>query len=247
MARKTKSGLIVPDSMGLDYMPPITRPSNYTPERIDTPEGSGVIGIQGKTLHPQQFATMVQNIEHGVLTASDEDLEAGKSWYPRAQEIAHEVGGGDIRKGAGILAVTSPQNSWGENVRMAREIGRTGTTKGFITGDTIRRANEIREGRDPAELLPEKLKTGHFFRNIHDPSDRSSVTIDRHAHDASINERWGSRDRGLGTLGRYGTFVNAHMAATQRLNTISGLEDLNAGQTQAVNWVRWRNMHGITD
>jgi hypothetical protein len=247
MARKNESGLIVPDSMGLDYMPPITRPSSHTPERVSPAEGSNVIGIQGKTLHPEQFAMMVKNIEHGVLSASDKELEAGKVWYPKAQEIAHEVGGGDIRKGAGILAVTSPQNSWNENIRMAKEIGKTGTTKGFITRDTIRRANEIREGRDPSEVLPEKLKTGHFFRNINDPSDRSSVTIDRHAHDAAINERWGGRERSLGGVGRYGTFVNAHMAATQRLNTIPGLEDMNAGQTQAVNWVRWRNMHGITD
>jgi hypothetical protein len=221
--------------------------ADYTPKRVLTPKGSEVIGIQGRSLHPRQFSSMVKNIEHGVLSASDEEIEAGKLWYPKAQEIAHEVGGGDIRKGAGIIAVTSPQNSWNENVRMAREIGRSGTTKGFITQDTIRRANEMREGRDPAEMLPEKLKTGHFFRNIHDPSDRSSVTIDRHAHDASINERWGGKDRGLATVGRYNTFVNAHMGATQRLNTVPGLEDLTPGQTQAINWVSWRTKHGITD
>ena len=240
-------GLILPDNKGLDYTPPLTRTSDYTPRRVLPAKGSDFIGVQGKTLHPQQFATMVKNIEHGVLSASDEDFESGKLWYPKAQEIAHEVGGGDIRKGAGILAVTSPQVPWGENIRMAREIGRTGTTKGFITGDTIRRANEIREGRDPAEVIPQKLKTGHFFRNIADPSDRSSVTIDRHAHDASIHDRWGKRERDLGKIGRYQTFANAHMAATQRLNTVPGLEDLTPGQTQAVNWVSWRNKFGLTD
>jgi hypothetical protein len=235
----TESGLIVPDDNDKGL--------TYEPKRVLPPKKSAFIGIQDKTLHPRQFSTMVKNIEHGVLTSSDKEIEAGRSWYPRAQEIAHEVGQGDVRKGAGILAVTSPQNSWNENIRMAREIGRSGTTSGFITQDTKRRANEIREGRDPAEILPEKLKTGHFFRNIADPSDRSSVTIDRHAHDATINERWGARDRSLGTIGRYGTFVNAHMAATQRLNQVPGLEDINAGQTQAINWVRWRNKHGITD
>lgn len=245
MAR-TESGLIIPDDAGrgLDYVPPI---SNYTPRRVLPPKGQNAIGVQGSSLHPQQFATMVKNIEHGIITATDEELEAGKDWYPKAQEIAHEVGGGDIRKGAGIIAITSPQNSWNENVRMAREIGRTGTTKGFITGETVRRANEIREGRDPAELLPEKLKTGHFFRNIFDPTDRSSVTIDRHAHDAAINDRWGARERELGRIGRYSTFVNAHLGATQRLNAIPGLENLTPGQVQAINWVRWRNKHGIFD
>lgn len=232
-----EDGLIVPDGKGL----------NYTPKRVLPARGGDVIGIKGKTLHPQQFATMTRNIEHGVLTASDDEIESGKLWYPKAQEIAHEVGGGDIRKGAGILAITSPQNSWGENVRMAKEIGRTGTTHGFITKDTVKRANEVREGRDPAEILPMKLKTGNFFTNINDPSDRSAVTIDRHAHDAAINERWGKRDRALGGIGRYNTFAEAHMTATNRLNTVSGFEDLNAGQTQAINWVRWRNAHGITD
>jgi hypothetical protein len=212
-------------------------------QSVHPPKGSANIGIQGKDLHPRQFGTMVRNIERSVRMGSDTDIEEGKLWYPRAQEIAHEIGGGDIRKGAGILAVTSPQVPWSENVRMARDIGRTGTTKGFITQETIGKARRMLEGEDPETILPMKQKTGHFYRNIKDPSDPTAVTIDRHAHDLAVGKQWGSQDRGLAAIGRYNTFVDAHMKASQRLSDIG----LTPPQTQAVGWVNWRRLHGITD
>ena len=222
------------------------RGENYVPKRVHPPQGKAHIGIQGRTLHPNQFSAMVSNIAGNVLSASDEDFEAGKLWYPKAHEIAHEIGNGDVVKGAGIIAAASPGTSWNENVRMAREIGKTGSTRGYITQNELGRARQIREGADPRTILPMDIKTGHFFKNIVDPQDRSSVTIDRHAHDAAIGQRWGSRPRAL-TGGRYQTFANAHITATQHLNKISGLEDMVPSEVQAVTWLHHRRKYGIVD
>ena len=210
---------------------------------VKPPKEGAFIDIQDKGLHPRQFAAMVRNVERSVRMGSDADIEAGKLWYPRAQEIAHEIGRGDVRKGAGILAVTSPQVGWNENVRMAREIAKTGNTSGYITGDTKGKARRILEGEDPETILPMNKKTGNFYRNIKDPSDPTAVTIDRHAHDLAIGTQWGGADRGLGAIGRYNTFVNAHIKATHRLSDIG----LTPPETQATGWVNWRRLHGITD
>ena len=219
---------------------------DYTPKRVHPPKGANFIGIQDKTLHPNQFSSMVKNIVGNVLSASDQDFEDGKLWYPKGQGIATEIGGGNLDKGAGIIAAVSPGTGWNENVRMATDIGRTGDTKGYITGAEKGRAQKIREGADPRTILPMDIKTGHFFRNLVNPRDPSAVTIDRHAHDAAIGQRWGSRNRGL-TGGRYQTFANAHFTATQHLNRISGLEDLVPSEVQAISWIHHRRKLGIVD
>jgi hypothetical protein len=222
------------------------RGEDYIPKRVLPPKGKPYVGIQGKSLHPNQFSTMVKNIAGGVLSASDDDFEAGKLWYPKAQEIAHEVGDGDIVKGAGIIAAVSPGTGWNENIRMARDIGRSGSTKGYITQNELGKARQIREGANPRDVLPMDIKTGHFFKNIVDPRDSTAVTIDRHAHDAAIGEKWGSRQRQL-TGGRYQTFANAHFTATQHLNKVAGMEGLVPSEVQAVNWIHWRRKHGLVD
>jgi hypothetical protein len=208
------------------------------------PGDKGFARIAGKDLHPRQFQLMVRNIENAVRSASPQDIKGGSEWYKQAQEIAHEIGGGDIRKGAGIIAATSPGTAWNTNIRMARDVAKTGTTRGYITQAELGKAQRIREGEDPETILPMGLKTGHFFKNILDPSDPSAVTIDRHAHDLAVGRKLGSANRALGAPGRYNTFVSAHMQATNKLSDM-GIEVPN--QTQAISWVNWRRLHGITD
>lgn len=203
----------------------------------------GFSGIQGKDLHPQQFALMARNIEHAVRTASPEDVRSGMDWYNRAHDIASEVGRGDVRKGAGIIAALSPQTEWTENVRMARQLSNTGTATGYITQKEVGKARRILEGEKPEDVLPMHFKTGHFYRNIADPSDPNAVTVDRHAHDLAIARRFGSSHRALDTIGRYQTFVNAHVQATHRLADMN----LTPNQTQAISWVNWRRLHGAKD
>jgi len=230
-----ESGLVVPKGI------------SYTPKTVHPPKGQSLIGIQGKSLHPLQFSTMVRNIEHQVRSASDEDIASGMVWYPKGQEIAGNTGRGDVRMGAGIIAALSPQKRWDLNIKIAEDMMRTG--KAGHTAQQVSQARRIREGEDPSAVLPMTKKTGHFYRNLYNPSDPEPVTIDRHAHASAVNKRAVSvggeePDLGLQTIGRYNTFVNAHVAATHRLADM-GVTIPN--QTQAIAWVNWRRQHGIVD
>jgi len=214
-------------------------PRSHGYERVLPAKGTSFVGIQGKTLHPNQFGRMVRNIERTVKAATPEQRKHGETWYQQANEMAHEIGKGDVQKGAGMIAALSPKSSWTENIRMARELSKTGTTRGYISGSELNRAQRIREGEAPESILPMDKKTGHFYKNIINPSDEKSVTVDRHAHDIAVGEVWGGRDRGL-EGGRYNTFVNAHVQAAHRLGEVPS-------RVQATAWVRWRDLRGIKD
>ena len=236
--KASTAGVVMPKKLSKDDK--LIRAAGY--RQVST-NPKGVAGISGKDLHPMQQALMTRNIEHAVRSASPEEVRQGMDWYKRAHDVANEVGRGNTRKGAGIIAALSPQTEWTENVRMARQLADTGTATGYITRAEVGKARRILEGEDPETVLPMQAKTGHFFRNINDPSDVTAVTVDRHAHDLAMGRRFGSAQRSLGAIGRYQTFVGAHMNATNRLSDMN----LVPNQTQAISWVRWRNLHGLKD
>lgn len=165
----------------------------------------------------RQFNALVRNIvtTHDELTKDyPHVLRANYEWYDKAHDIANKLGGGNIIKGAGVLAAMSPQKKWDLNQKLAQDMFKTGTAG--QTGVQVAKARRIIDGEHPADVLGD-LKEGHFFHNIFDPSDTSHVTIDRHAHDIARREKWGNNPRGLGAVGRYNTFVDAYGAASQHL------------------------------
>jgi hypothetical protein len=238
---KDAGDLYVPENMGKMDLPTgrLFDPKAHGYERVMPAKESPYIGIQGKTLHPNQFGRMVRNIERTVKSATPEEIQHGKTWYQQAHEMASEIGKGDVKRGAGVIAALSPKSSWTENVRMAREVSKTGSTRGYVSQAEVGRARRIMEGEDPETILPMEKKTGHFYKNILEPENPSYVTVDRHAHDIAIGQAWGGRERQL-EGGRYNTFVNAHLQAAHRLGEIPS-------RVQATAWVRWRNLRGIGD
>lgn len=200
------------------------------------------LGARIDKLHPNQFNRMIHNVTHAVRSASQEDVRAGLDWYKRAHDFAGEIGRGDVRRGAGAIAILSAQVGWNENQRMARQLRDTGTASGgFVTTKQVSQARNVLEGAaQPEDYLPKDKKTGHFFRNIINPDDPESVTIDRHAHDITVGRVLGSADRGLQTPTRYNTFVEAHKQAAGDLGMLPS-------QAQAVGWVNWRRHRGIVD
>lgn len=178
-----------------------------------------------------EFEDYVANIIHAWYMASDGDMAQGRAWYPVAHDIADVIGDGDMRKGAGLIAALSPQTGWERNCELARDAA-NGNVHGH-SGQTLDKVRAILDGADPADVLPADRKTGHFYRNIADPSDPDPVTIDRHAHDVAVNERYGSRDRGLGCASRYATLAHAYREAARRLGELPCT-------VQAVTWVAWR-------
>jgi hypothetical protein len=205
-------------------------------------------GRWDKNLAQAQFHTHVQNIIDKYHTASPELMKGGSAWYERAHEEAKKIGGGDVRKGAGIIAALSPLNDWDRNVAEAHELRKTGGVSGALLPQNVEKARRIHGGEDPHDVLGGH-KVRSFFENIHDPSSTEHVTIDRHAYDIAMGHpfvgtgrkstpRGGggkmSPDIGLSAISRYQHFVHAYKSASEQL----GVEVPN--KAQAVSWVAHR-------
>lgn len=176
----------------------------------------------------------VDNITSRFKSATKEQRQEGVDWYKRANDIAFELGKGDVKKGAGILSALSPAMEWTRNIRAARELVNTGETTHQYYSSTVVKAKRILEGEDPDTLFNEKTgaKTLNFYHNIANPEDPLPVTIDRHAHDIAVGEK-GSMTKTLsGHLAgpRYRHFSEAYRNAAHEL----GIPIAN--QVQAVTW-----------
>ena len=188
------------------------------------------IKIQASRRVREQY---VANIITMFQSASEEQEQAGRAWYPTAHRIADMMTDGDVRLGAGLLAALSPQTTWDLNVRLACDAFDTGRPAGHF-GDALSKATRILAGLPPESVLPMQRKTGHFYRCIVDPSDKDAVCVDRHAHDAAVGTVYGSADRGLGAAGRYNLIADAYREAARRLGEIPQV-------VQAVTWVVWKD------
>lgn len=202
-------------------------------------------GRWDKNLAESQFKSHVQNIIGKYHSASLEFLKGGNEWYERAHDVAKHIGGGNVQRGAGIVAALSPQMSWERNINMAKELVQHGTAS--HTEDNLRKALKIYEGADPREVLGGH-KVRSFYENIVDPSNPNPVTIDRHAHDIAVGDPFkGSGggasdtkpvDLGLSSMGRYKHFEHAYRHAAGELGV-----DL-PHRVQAVTWVTHRGAIG---
>jgi hypothetical protein len=126
-----------------------------------------------------------QNIEDLYLGAVPTSHIDGENWYPTANLIATKVGDGDTKKGAGILAVLSPQKDWDVNIGLAFELVATGWATGQ-TKDNNNKALAILGGVDPdTMLLGSKGKGGakvsSFYNAILYPTWDNIPVVDRHA------------------------------------------------------------------
>jgi hypothetical protein len=194
----------------------------------------------GRSRGARQLAGMVRNISNTFEAANPEHRSAGMDWYERAHEHAQKLSdkyGVNVQTASGVVSAMSPQKRWDTNKRLADQFLATG--KAGHTGAQNRLATRIVEGEDPSQVLG-RVKTGNFYRNIVDPKDASAVTIDRHAHDIAVGQRYGEENRGLGAVGRYGLFADAYHSATQHINRGRDSGLVLPHQVQAVTWTHWR-------
>lgn len=190
-----------------------------------------MIDIKPKAVVREQYA---ENIISVWRQASGAQMQAGRSWYQNAHDMADMLADGDTEIGAGLLAALSPQTPWWLNVELASDAYETGKPTRHL-GDALSKATRILAGIPPEDVLPMSRKTGHFYRCILDPSDPEAVCIDRHAHDLAVGTVYGSADRGLGAHGRYALIAHCYREAAQRLGELPMT-------VQAVTWVVWRDM-----
>ena len=212
--------------------------------------GTDEHGRWDKNLAEAQFKTHVENIIKKHKESSPEFLRSGSEWYEKAHDVANKVGGGDVRKGAGVVAALSPLNEWARNVDEAHELVRTGKVQSALLPANVEKARRIHAGEDPEKVLGGH-KVTNFFQNILDPSNPSPVTIDRHAYDIAMGRPFAgaggrkksetprqtgtmSQDLGLSAMGRYKHFVRAYQHAAGEL------EVPVSNRVQAVTWVTHR-------
>lgn len=121
-------------------------------------------------------ATYAENIRAAWNAATDDQKTRGMVWYQVANELATMVGNGDASKGAGIIAALSPRMQWDRNVNLAKD-ALAGKPIHAMSG-SVRKAEAIMNGADPADVLPMSAKTGNFYLNMAFPNDPNPVTID---------------------------------------------------------------------
>jgi hypothetical protein len=215
-------------------------------------------GRWDKNLAESQFKGHVENIIKKYKEAPEEMLKGGHEWYSKAHDVAHTIGGGDTRRGAGIIAALSPLSTWEKNVSQAHELIKTGNVASALLPANVEKARRIHQGEDPTSVLGGH-KVTNFFHNINDPSSKEHVTIDRHAYDIAMGHPFVgagggkaqrnitvgpsghtpmSEDLGLSAMGRYKHFTHAYQTAAGELGV-----DL-PHKVQATTWVQHRGAIG---
>ena len=174
------------------------------------PGGSEARTPPARRLQTMQFNVMERNLANIMDMSTAAEVRAGEQWYPSGHEAAHRIGilaGADRHEaahiGAGIIAINSPMTGWDENLVEAHHIATTGTNLTPRVGSGVRLQRTHDWLADPSQPVSKGgPKTRDFHANLTDPYDPSTVTIDRHAHDAVTGWSISGEERGLDTRNR---------------------------------------------
>lgn len=177
---------------------------------------------------------MIENIRHYWNLATDADLH-GNTWYSDANVIANRISGGDVVKGAGVIAALSPITPWNRNLALASRTFENGHLDGGTLGTSLRNANRIMDGEHPLDVLKGE-KVRNFFMCIADPSNRDAVCIDRHAFSVAMGRYVDDKGRTpLARKGMYEKIADAYRAVAAEF-------DVPAHEVQSVTWVVFRRV-----
>jgi len=204
---------------------------------------------------PITDALATRNITTLYRLAIADGIVTGIGWYADAQRIADALAtryGVTLAQAAGVIAATSPLNSWGANVNLAGRIladhaeGIT-TTAGYL-GTGLRKAAAILSGADIPTTLNSPKITNFWACIVSGGTDLDAVCIDRHAWDIVTNTRHRddaiSGDESLpvrpGITGtRYAWAADGYRRAARILSREMG-RPVAASEVQAVTWIAWR-------
>lgn len=124
-----------------------------------------------------------RNIWSALLSASDQEIHDGLSFYPGAYglcrlfALAHNTTPQHV---AGIYAALSPMNTWDTNVTNTLDVLRLGELAKCNTSHTNKaKAINILYGHDPLSILKGRKVTA-FYRAISNPNDDTHIPVDRH-------------------------------------------------------------------
>lgn len=171
------------------------------------------------------------NIMATYKRATPAEIDDGTGWYARARDLAIEIApDGDVWNGAGVLAALSPLKQWDENVRLARLAFSTGKATGHV-GQHCVKAQRIMDGEPTLDVL-RGPKTRSFAIAIATGGHGEVATIDRHAHDAAMDEVHTNGERTIGKR-KFDAMDAAYREVAEYLG-------LTVNDLQAIVWVVWK-------
>lgn len=188
---------------------------------------------------------LTANVVSVFYTAAPEQRAAGFDWYADAYATAQEFAVAynvTPEVAAGVIAATSPLNSWAANVAIARRmLASKGTLNSGYLGAGLLKARQIMAGANIlATLKSEKISA--FYACIVSNGQTDEVCIDRHAYDIAVNTRNTDTTRPQLKGKRYAAIADAYREAARVISHESGAE-ITPAQVQAITWVAWRRRY----
>ena len=183
--------------------------------------------------------------------ANPSEIKHGLTWYVNANTDCMKIANKlelPLHIVIGVVSALSPNNKWERNIINAQDL-----CTAFMNGqdmDSIKvstyhkmkqKAWHILETMPSYEetiTILNGKKIVSFFRNI--SGDETDITIDGHARNIYYNDRQGltTPNTNIRKL-EYLDIQKAYLRASKKLG-------VKAYELQAITWVTWRRIHGIT-
>ena len=200
-----------------------------------------------------------RNILAVFALATAGEVQEGREWYDRANRVSAEIAsahGISLETAAGVIAALSPNNRWERNIVDAENIIRAYSIGGAEEALNVKvctygkmkdKAIAILEA--PHHLHHEDILNGRkitaFYLCIIGCKD--SCCIDGHAYSIWFGDRLTMKQ--VPNIGKklYAEICSDYVEAAAILRgTGSRFADLTAYEVQAITWVTWRRLHGIS-
>jgi len=183
--------------------------------------------------------------------ANASEIKHGLTWYVNANTDCMRIANTlelPLHIVIGVVSALSPNNKWERNIVNAEDL-----CNAFINGqdmDSIKVSTyhkmkqkawhilETMPSYDETITILNGKKIVSFFRNI--SGDETDITIDGHARNIYYNDRQGltTPNTNIRKL-EYLDIQKAYLRASKKLG-------VKAYELQAITWVAWRRIHGIT-
>jgi hypothetical protein len=190
--------------------------------------------------------------------ASQADLAAGIEWYARAERLGHRLAdtyGLTFEQAVGVIAALSPNNRWARNCQDAEAMCQAwavgadpATVKVCTYGINRAKAATILAMAEPTQDAIAAVLNGRkvtaFFLSITGRPD--AVCVDGHAYAIWLGQRVPTTKTPSLGVKLYAEIARAYCLVAKRSAALCG-EALTPAQVQAVTWVTYRRLIGLTD
>jgi hypothetical protein len=193
----------------------------------------------------------IKNIIAIYKLANPSEIKHGLTWYVNANTDCMRIANTlelPLHIVIGVVSALSPNNKWERNIVNAEDL-----CNAFINGqdmDSIKVSTyhkmkqkawhilETMPSYDETITILNGKKIVSFYRNI--SGDETDITIDGHARNIYYNDRQGLTTPNTNIKkNEYLDIQKAYLRASKKLG-------VKAYELQAITWVTWRRIHGIT-